>query len=366
MRLTDLPTPCALVDLQRFHDNVQAMAARATTLGVALRPHAKTHKTVEGARLQTRDTGSRLTVSTLAEARFFAAAGFQDLTLAVPLAPSRIPEAAALARRIAALHVLVDSAAAVDAIEAFHAPLSVFLEVDCGYGRSGVDPTRAEAADLAVRLARSPVTSFAGLLTHAGQAYSARDRTEARAHSHRERDAVVGFAHRLRGLGLEVPTVSVGSTPTMTAADDLAGVTEIRPGNYVFFDAHQAAVGSCRLDEVAYTVLSTVIAVHPHRNAVIIDAGALALSKDPGPRHVDPGCGYGRVLTPDHLPLPVHLETLSQEHGHGRSVGDADLAVGDRVRIVPNHACLSAACFDRYHVVQGREVVGSWRPIRGW
>jgi D-serine deaminase-like pyridoxal phosphate-dependent protein len=154
----------------------------------------------------------------------------------------------------------------------------------------------------------------------------------------------------------------------MTAADSLDGIDEIRPGNYAFFDAFQATIGSCSLDAVAFSVLATVVSAFPEQHRAVIDAGALALSKDPGPTHVDPDCGFGRIVTvDDQHPLPgLHLISLSQEHGGIEGPGTAALRPGTRLRILPNHSCLTAACFDRYHVVRGTEIVDEWRPFRVW
>jgi D-serine deaminase-like pyridoxal phosphate-dependent protein len=180
-----------------------------------------------------------------------------------------------------------------------------------------------------------------------------------------------GFAARLRHAGIPVPEVSIGSTPTMSLAENLDGITEARPGNYVFYDAFQAAIGSCTLEDCAFSVLTTVVGHYPSQNKIIVDAGALALSKDPGPRHVDADCGFGAVFTADgqrHLP-ELRVVSLSQEHGQLRGVRPLrlpDYPVGSRLRIVPNHSCLAAAQHDRYHVVAGGRVTETWRPVRGW
>jgi D-serine deaminase-like pyridoxal phosphate-dependent protein len=182
---------------------------------------------------------------------------------------------------------------------------------------------------------------------------------------------MVRFAEKLRAEGVGVPEVSVGSTPACCAAERYDGVTEIRPGNYAFFDAFQAAIGTCsHRDALAFTVLATVISHHAGRGELLVNAGALALSKDPGAVHVDPHCGFGTVCTLSGRPVPgLRLKALSQEHGEvaGADPGAlGELPVGSRVRIVPNHSCLAAACFDRYHVAEEGEVVEEWRPARGW
>jgi len=168
--------------------------------------------------------------------------------------------------------------------------------------------------------------------------------------------------------GLEFREVSVGATPTMRAIDDLTGITEVRPGNYLFYDHFQAAIGTCEIDEIAFSVLTTVISVHPEHGRAVVDAGALALSKDPGPIHVDPECGFGMPVTlEDQHPLPrLRVAALTQEHGALSGPGVEALRPGTRIRIVPNHSCLSAACFESHYVLRGTEVVDEWRPVRGW
>ncbi len=370
----DLPTPCAIVDLNRLEHNAVWMTNRAKKLGVCLRPHVKTHKCVEAAKIQTAGQTRKVTVSTLAEARGFAEAGFGNITYAVPLTPETVPECAALIRTVDRFYVIVDHPVAVDALEA-HArthdiQFSVFLKVDCGFHRAGVDPESPVAVTLAGRLHHSSRLNFRGILTHAGQSYSCRNRSEAAIVAAHERDLMVAFAETLRGECVAVAEVSVGSTPTITAVDHLDGISEVRPGNYLFFDAFQTAIGSCELDDVSFSVLTSVIGVYPEARRLVVDAGALALSKDSGPTHVDPDCGFGVVLTKrDCRPVTgLKVTSLSQEHGVLHSDGPLDPGwqPGTRFRIVPNHSCLSAACFETYHVVRGTEVVDEWRPVRGW
>ena len=374
MHIEELPTPCAVVDLDRLDRNCERMSERLLSLGVRLRPHVKTHKCVEAARLQVRGHFGGVTVSTLAEARAFAAAGFADITYAVPIAPARIAEAAELARRVERLGLLVDHESVVGELEACAAAqgvrMRVLLKVDCGYHRAGVDPAAESSVALAARLARSQYLDFAGILTHAGHAYRARDAADAATAAVQERDVMVAFAVRLREAGIEVAEVSVGSTPTMCAATDLTGVTEARPGNYAFFDAFQTAIGSCTLADAAFFVLATVIGSYPARGELLLDAGALALSKDEGPRHVDAECGYGVLVHPlSRRPRRgLRLVALSQEHGQVRGAAETVAAqpIGTKVMVVPNHSCLAAALHERFAVVCGETVVDEWRPVRGW
>lgn len=367
-RLQDLPTPAAIVDLDRVEANCAWMAARSHSLDVKLRPHVKTHKCVPVAQLQVADHGAGITVSTLAEAWHFASAGFRDITYAVPVAPARVAEAIALGDSIDRLNLLVDCGAPVDAIEsaADGRAVPVFLKVDCGYGRAGVRPDTVQASALAERLHRSPHIDFRGLLTHGGHSYDCVDRAGIASVAKQERDVVIGFADQLRNQGICVPEISVGSTPTMRVVDALDGVTEIRPGNYAFFDVYQSMIGSCTLQEVGFSVLTTVIGSYPEDGRVVLDAGALALSKDAGAVHVDPRCGYGVVCDLAGQPLrAMHLNSLSQEHGKVQTEGQVP-AVGTRLRVMPNHSCLSSALFETYHVVRGQTVVDEWMPVRGW
>ena len=354
-RLSDLPTPSLLLDLDRLEANLRRMAERAERLDVALRPHVKTHKCVEIARRQAELGARGLTVSTLYEARVFAEHGFIDLTWAFPLVPGRVDEAVELAGRTD-LGLVIDSPEACRALEASRRRLRALIKVDCGYHRAGVDPEGPEVLQLARRLAASRRLAFGGLLTHSGHAYKEDRLTVAR----QERDVMMGCADRLRAAGVEVPLVSVGSTPAMTAVDHLEGVDEARPGNYALFDYTQAELGSCAPADCAVTVLTSVVSRPAGAGHTVVDAGALAMSQDPGPA----GDGFGRVFA-DYavgaLDPERRLVSLSQEHGilSGRP------QIGERLRLLPNHSCLTVAQFDEYHVVRGDELVDRWKIWRG-
>jgi D-serine deaminase-like pyridoxal phosphate-dependent protein len=367
--LSLIPTPAFVVDRSIAKANCDRMRAKALMAGVVFRPHVKTHKTIEGARLQLGDTDGPITVSTLAEANFFASAGFDDITWAVPLAPAKLERCLGIAKKTR-LMLLVDHPRAVAALEEFasahDAVFDVMLKVDCGYHRAGVDPDARSSVELALAIARSERLRFRGLLTHAGQSYHARGPEEIGVIAAAEREAVGRLGSILADEGVRGVVRSVGSTPTMSVAP-IENVDEIRPGNYIFYDAFQAAIGSCSLADCAAFVVTTVIGVNEGRGECIVDAGALALSKDAGPVHVDPGFGYGVVCRLDGVPLPARLVSLSQEHGiirwHERG---AQYTIGDRLRIVPNHSCLTAALYDSYLVLEEGEIVEEWHPCRGW
>ena len=212
---------------------------------------------------------------------------------------------------------------------------------------------------------------FDGILTHAGQGYGAKDRAELERAAATERDVMVALAERLRRAGVPVPGVSIGSTPTMAVVSDLTGVTEIRPGNYVFNDFVQVAGGVCASEDGAFSVLATVISHQPGADHAVVDAGALSLSKDLGPSDPARRRGYGPLLrgsSGGELDPVLQVRGVTQEHGIVAGEGPTDvegrLAVGEKVRILANHSCLAAALFDEYVVVRGEEVVDRWRICR--
>ena len=370
--LESVPTPAAIIDLERVMDNTARMSARAHALGVRLRPHVKTHKCIEVARLQTESHFGGITVSTLAEAAHFAQAGFKDITFAVPIAPGRVQRALSIAESLERLNLLVDDDVAIDALASAGAlsPIPVYLKVDCGYHRAGVDPASPDALRLARRLHDESAIEFVGILAHAGHSYDCDGPAAIRKVAEQERAVTVAFAEQLRAAGIPCPEVSVGSTPTSSLVEDLTGVTEIRPGNYALFDVFQAGIGSCGVANIALSVVTEIIGVYPARGTILVDAGALALSKDQGPRHVAADAGYGVVCSLDGTPLSgLSLIGLSQEHGKIR-VEDAGhiqrLQVGDRLRVLPNHSCLVTALYDALQVLEDDALVDAWRPARGW
>jgi D-serine deaminase-like pyridoxal phosphate-dependent protein len=380
MSLDDLPTPALILDLDRVERNCNRMIRRATELGVQLRPHLKTAKSADVARLATRDRSSAITVSTVAEVEYFAEAGFRDITYAVGIAGHKVPALAALQRRYGLrINLLADSVAAVADVarhaESLGEEFAVFLEIDCGGGRGGVPADGSELPALGHAVKTSPSLSLAGVLTHAGQSYDADSIQAIRAIAEDERAAVTIAASRLRAEGIDVPVVSVGSTPTVIHAASMNGVTEMRPGVYTLFDLAQVALGSCTVDDIAVSVLATVIGHNPRSQRILIDAGALALSKDLSGNTRTTTVGYGLVC-PKTGGRPfdrLYVASVHQEHGlvaSSQSFDELarDYPIGTRVRVIPNHACLTAAPYDRYHIVRGEDtcVSGVWPKLTGW
>lgn len=356
--LSDLRTPALVLDLDVLENNLRVMQERADALGVRLRPHVKTHKCVEIAELQRSRGASGIAVSTLTEARIFAEAGFDDILWAFPLNLSRIGEAAALSRRVE-LGVTVDSLAAVEALEAAGAPFSVWLEIDCGYGRSGVPQDSGRVVEIARRISRTGRLALRGCLTHAGHTYGADSPAAIAVLAEEERRAMVEVGRALRAAGLEPGVLSLGSTPGMSRVETLEGIDEARPGNYALYDYTQTRLGSCAVSDCAVTVLATVVSAHEGSDGAIADCGALALSKDVGP---DDPPHYGRLFrdTSGRELSDDRVSSVSQEHGRL----SARFAVGEKIRVLPNHACLTVAHFDRFEVVRGRRVVDRWKIRR--
>jgi D-serine deaminase-like pyridoxal phosphate-dependent protein len=336
--------------------------------GVSLRPHLKTAKSADVARLATAGEAGGITVSTLAEAEYFADRGFLDLTFAVGITPEKLERVAALSIRGVKINVITDDIETARIVGAHPAQFKAFIEIDSGGGRAGVDPN----GDDLLEIGRALGEKRAGVLTHAGHSYEGRTVEAIKKVAEQERVSVVTAAERLRAAGMSCTTVSVGSTPTMTHAERMDGVTEARPGVYMFHDVFQVIIESCTRDDIAVTVLASVIGRRPSKNRFVMDAGALALSKDRSTAATDEDAGYGLVWDIDGQPSlgECSIESVAQEHGVATSAKPLPfdkLHVGTKVRIAPNHACITAAAHDRYYVVDGsREVIAEWDRVNGW
>ena len=373
MQLENLKTPSLVLDANRMRRNAELMTARAKSLNVALRPHVKTHKCVEIARIQMSGNAGGIMVSTLAEAWYFLKNGFTDITYGVPIEAGKFAEAIELSRNCERFSVLTDDAETVKNLNqtasSENEKINVFVKIDTGYHRCGVEPQTKEAIGIPRLIADSSNLNFAGILTHAGHSYHARSPEELLTIAQTERDSMKNLAEDLRAENLEVPCVSIGSTPTFSKIDHLAGVTEARCGNYIFFDAFQATLGSCAFEDCALTVLTAVINRDAARQKIVVDAGAVALSKDRGAVEFDATCGYGRVFDLAGEDLNLRVESLSQEHGT-ITVEDTAifnrLKVGSRLRILANHSCLTAAQHDFYHVLDDGKIVDCWKIYGGW
>ena len=373
MDLSTLPTPCALVDEARVAHNIERMAAQMRRLGVALRPHVKTAKSLPVAERQ-RAAGARgITVSTLKEAEQFFAAGFDDILYAVGIVPGKLAQVRALRERGCKLKVIVDSLPAAQAVAAAGHPFEVLIEIDTDDHRAGVKPEEARLLDIGRALHEGGAV-LAGVMTHAGASYELHDPEALAAMAEQERARCVRAAERLRAAGLPCPIVSVGSTPTALSARRLDGVTEVRAGVYVFHDLVMLNVGVCNADEIALSVLATVIGHQDEKGWVLTDAGWMAMSRDRGTQAQPVDYGYGAVCDEaGRLIDGLVMSGANQEHGIvGWRDGhvDATLAqrfpLGTRLRILPNHACATAAQFPHYEVIGRDGALTRWERFGGW
>lgn len=376
MRLAEIETPALLLDRSRMDANIARMNATVARHGVRLRPHLKTAKSVEVARAMLQGWSGAITVSTLKEAEEFLAAGYHDILYAVGIAPNKLAHAAELVRRGAELTLILDSAVVADAVAAFGreqgVPFPVLIEIDGDGQRAGVAPRETEKLH-AIAGALGRGAEFRGVMTHYGGSYGARSEDELALHAEQERAAVLQAASSLRAGGFPCPVVSVGSTPTALFAHDLSGVTEVRAGVYVFQDLVMAGLGVCAVEDIALSVAATVIGHQPDRGWVIVDAGWMALSRDRGTEAQALDQGYGLVCDPDGRPLhDLIVASANQEHGvvvsrDASPLDPARFPIGTMLRVLPNHACATAAQHDRYHVVDDLGAVAAvWRRFGGW
>lgn len=375
--LAALPTPALVLDTERLDRNLERLSGRMARLGVTLRPHMKTAKSIDVARRAFPGGTGPITVSTLAEADYFAEHGFTDMTYAVGVAPHTAERAMRLRKSGVDIKLLLDTVAQAEFLgeagRAAGVTPSALIEIDCDDHRGGLRVEAPQLLEVAAALASNGV-ALAGILTHAGESYALHTPDALEAAAENERAVAVAAAERLRAAGHECPIVSVGSTPTAHFATRLDGVTEMRAGVYMFFDLVMHGVGVCSTDDIALSVVSTVIGAKPEKGWIMIDAGWMALSRDRGTATQRVDQGYGLVcdlsgrLYPDLI-----VAGANQEHGtlairSGSSAALPDLPVGAKVRILPNHACATGAQHERYQVVSGADgaVSAEWPRIRGW
>lgn len=371
-----LETPRLVLDKARLEINASRFIDRAAEQGVILRPHLKTSKSVDVAKIATAGRMSTVTVSTLKEAEYFAAEGFSDILYAVGVTPNKFPQVRKLIETCDAdILLITDSLVVAREAVAFatasHTSLQFLIEVDCGEHRGGVAVDSSDLLEIARILHECPAIRFKGVMTHAGHSYSTDSRDEVRKIAEVERSTVVMASRRLAKQGIPSEIVSVGSTPTFLFAESFEGLTEVRCGVYLFFDLSQCSRNVCQLDEVAVSVLATVIGHNRQGNSIVIDAGALALSKDIGANRFLPDAGYGYVCDPISLHRlgSLSVDAVHQEHGTIPIKEDCwfeRLPVGSMVRILPNHVCMTAAGYPAYLVVEDKSLVGEWPRVNGW
>lgn len=375
--LDTLDTPCLVLDETRMTRNIDRLNGLMAGHGVQLRPHLKTPKSIEVARRVMASPQGPAAVSTLQEAEQFAAAGVTDLLYAVGVAPAKLDRVLALRGRDVNLTVVVDSIQAALAVaeraRQEGADIPALIEIDCDGHRAGVQPGHTDQL-LAIARVLHGAGCLQGVMTHAGESYGCRSLEAIAAMAEQERLAAVTCADAIRAAGLPCPVVSVGSTPTAHFARNLDGVTEVRAGVYVFFDLVMAGLGVCSVDDIAATVLTTVIGHQPDKGWILVDAGWMAMSRDRGTAKQPVDQLYGLVCDADGKVYPdLLLAETNQEQGiiklrTGSGAALPDLPLGTKLRIVPNHACATCAQHDAYEVLHSgsRDIVAHWERFRGW
>lgn len=374
--IDSLDTPAAVVDVTRMQRNIQRMQAQADRLGVRMRPHVKTSKCAAVVEAQIAAGAQGITVSTLKEAQAFFQQGITDILYAVAMAPGKLTQALALRRAGCGLAIITDSVAGAKAITEFGRAQSesfeVFIEIDSDHHRSGVrsdDPVLVEIA----RILHTGGAVLKGVMTHAGESYSLNTLEALQAIAELERSECVKAAEAIRAAGLPCPEVSVGSTPTALSAVHLEGVTELRAGVYVFFDLVMHNVGVCRLDELALSVLTTVIGHQAEKGWIITDSGWMAMSRDRGTQSQASDYGYGLVCdSAGELIEGLQLRSANQEHGvasfeKGQNVDiEQRFPIGTRLRVLPNHACATGAQYSAYEALDESGEARQWPRHNGW
>ncbi|MEO8682306.1 MAG: alanine racemase [Vicinamibacterales bacterium] len=349
-----LPTPAILIDRAKALRNIDQMQAAASARGIRLRPHTKTHKSPIVARWQIERGAVGICCAKLGEAEVFADSGFADIRLPYPLNPSNADRVIALLDRTR-LSFIVDHPAVArqwsDAMVRAGRTVDVLVKVDVGFHRCGIDPAAPGAVAMITAVASLPGLNFRGLLSHAGHAYHAHSEEELRRIAEAEARTMSTLAAKCRAAGVTIDEVSAGATPPARFSILQDGFTEFRPGNYVYFDRTQVALGAATVEDCALTVLATVVS-KPAKDRIILDSGSKTLTNDAA-RGFAPAPGYGSVIDHEHL----LIERLSEEHATVRVLSDeTNLEPGDRVRIVPNHSCVVSNLVDQAWLVDGDRV----------
>jgi len=388
--LANIDTPFLLVDKAKFDLNVLSLRTKIADHGVLLRPHLKTLKSIAGVKHLLQRYDSPATVSTVKEAEAFALAGYRNLTYAVGIAPQKLPRIAALLKQGVDISILLDSVAQAEAVTQFCQAQGIviptFIEIDCDGHRGGIKADDIRLIEVA-NIIHQGGAELRGVLTHAGESYDCTSKEALVEAAEGERHAVVQAATRLSEHQLPCPVVSVGSTPTAHFAENLDGVTEVRAGVYTFFDLVMAGIGVCQPEQIALSVVTSVIGCNEQKNWLFIDAGWMSLSQDRGTSTQRKDYGYGLVCnsTGDIIP-GLQVIGANQEHGIIAACDGAqlpDIAVGTQLRILPNHACATAAMHAGYYVTPSDNDLNSqtnnqannsshsseldyWPRIQGW
>ena len=374
--LEELDTPCLILDKSLLQKNCFKARNKCLELNTILRPHVKTPKSIEIAKIALDNQIGPITVSTLNEAEYFAGAGFKDILYAVCIIPKKLKRLNFIQQKYSCMiRMVIDSVFVAQEIlnysKLHNANFEILIEIDCGEGRSGLFHQDQKIRDISRVFAEYEQTNLIGVLTHAGHSYSTKDKNEILSISNIERAEALASIKNFSNFNKMSPVISVGSTPTMFLASNLDGISEIRAGIYMFWDLAQASRGICKIEEIAISVLASVIGHNHQRKRIIIDAGSLALSKDVSANNFMKEAGYGLVCNPDTgIPFDgLNVSEVHQEHG-SIDLESTDwfenFPIASLVRILPNHACLTCAAHEKYNVLENEQITERWSRTNGW
>ncbi|MGZ9586104.1 alanine racemase [Paenibacillus marinisediminis] len=361
LSLTEVETPFLLIDESRVDTNVSRMAERAAQLGVKLRPHIKTHKMPYFAQKQLEQGASGITAAKVSEAEVMAAHGMKDIFIAYPLVTASKIERAFCLMKEARILLGLDSIECASRLEqaaaAHHLMIEVRIEVDTGLRRTGIKAS--QMLELAQHIANSPHLKLQGIYTFRGAIFQDEPTMDLKMAGHDEGQTMVRYAEMLREVGHDIQDVSVGSSPTGLYTAEVPGVTEIRPGTYIFNDRMQAAFGAAALHDCAASVIATVVSC-PHEDLIVIDGGSKAFATDVPPNTAPLFLqGYGHIVG---MPSAV-LQRLSEEHGIIQVPPGHPFRIGDRVSIIPNHICSTVNLYNEAWSVNADVNAGSVRKL---
>lgn len=376
-KIEDLDTPCLIINHAKLLNNIFSMKSHLTSLNVSMRPHVKTTKSVEITKLLFDGETGPITVSTLREAEYFFDGGFTDIMYAVGIVPHKLDRVKKLVESGASIKLILDDLEVAHSLINYGTQnnicLNVLIEIDSDGHRAGLSPNDPLVLEIAKLLNDSPTINFMGFMTHGGESYNCETVEDIRKHSYIERDAVVKCAKNAEQIGVTTHIVSVGSSPTARFADDLTHVTEVRAGVFIFQDLFQAGLGCCNIKDIALSLLTTVIGHKKNQNRIIIDAGGMALSKDRGTASQKQDRLFGLVCTANSEEIIPDLivEAANQEHGMITSfagqINFDDFPIGSLLRILPNHACMTAAAHSQYNIINSsKQVTDIWFRCQGW
>ncbi|XP_071942310.1 D-serine dehydratase-like [Antedon mediterranea] len=367
--LSCLPTPSLVVDLNKVTQNCERMLQKCQELGVKLRPHTKTHKTLQAGEISTGNRKHGLVVSTIAEAKYFINGGFTDIIFAQPPSLNKVEVCTALVESISKFHMLIDNVQHLQMLEdtklANGKQWSVFLDLDCGYGRTGAKWDSIKTFDLARLIHQSESVDLAGLYVHEGNSYNQTSTGDVTKLSDMTATRLLEFSDKLEKEGIDCPVKSMGSTPSCSLPTEIMSrITEFHPGNYVFYDLQQYYIGSCTLDDIACTVIARVIGHYPDRGHMVMDCGWTAL--DNQSQMSKCVTGHGCIVGEPNL----RIDSMTQELGKISAInGKLDYEkypIGTILRIYPWHACATASLHEVYHILLDGAIVDQWRPVKWW